>query len=91
VTSLPPSPLLRLSWLGKCEPVRPSDLRQHVSDGVLHPGALSLARAHCYKFRYWMCTVMRKVRLGERTVWLNGDSDRLLYWMSWTMRSAGEP
>jgi hypothetical protein len=33
--------------------------------------------------------VMRKVHLGERTLWLNSSSDALLYWMSNTLRSAG--
>ncbi len=33
--------------------------------------------------------IMRKVRLGDRTFWLNGGSDPLLYWMSQTLRSAG--
>ena len=34
-------------------------------------------------------SMMRKVRLGDFTLWLNGTSDPLLHWMSQTLRSAG--
>jgi hypothetical protein len=32
---------------------------------------------------------MHKVRIGDRTLWLNGKSDPLLYWMSSTLRLSG--
>jgi hypothetical protein len=32
--------------------------------------------------------MMRKVRLGTRTLWLNASSDPLLHWMSYSLRSA---
>ena len=32
--------------------------------------------------------MMRRVRLGQRTIWLNDRSDPLLYWMSQTLRSS---
>jgi len=30
----------------------------------------------------------RKIRLGDRTLWMTGKSDPMLYWMSATWRAA---
>lgn len=32
---------------------------------------------------------MKRVRLGDRTLWLSGSSDPFLHWMSYTLHSAG--